>query len=148
MIEIKINADTPEQARAIMAGLLGGAASDAVATAQPAATPAKATPAKAKDKVAEAPKPDPTPAAGATPAETPAATADQPSETDSSGSATTAELDYDKDVTPAVLAVAQNKGRDGVLGLLKKFNAANAKDVPKERWAELIADANALLAGV
>lgn len=147
MIKIEIVADTPEEARALLAGLLGGVApapvAAAAAPAKPAATPAKPAAAK-KDE----PKADPTPAAAAAPAETPAATADQPSEPDSSGSATTADLDYDKDVTPAVLAVAQQKGRDGVMGLLAKFGGAtNAKDVPKDRWAELVADAKALVEG-
>ena len=98
----------------------------------------------------KAPKPPAKPKADAP------ATAAEPTETTStepsSPSAETAEpagsdeptetsaLDYKTDVVPRVLALSQAKGRPGVEALLSKYDVANARDIPAERYGELLAD--------
>jgi len=55
-------------------------------------------------------------------------------------------LDYDADVKPAVLAVSKALGRTGVEDLLKPFNVTNAKFVPADQFAALVAAAKAMVA--
>lgn len=43
------------------------------------------------------------------------------------------------DVQKAVLAAAQAKGRDFVIGVLKTFKVSNAKDLNEAQWANCIA---------
>ena len=91
----------------------------------PAAAPVAETP-------TPAPTPEPTPApAVVTPVDTPAADG---------------ALDYDIDVKPAVLAVSKALGRSGVEDLLKPFNVTNAKFIPADQFAALVAAAKAMVA--
>jgi len=78
--------------------------------------------------VAETPTPEPTPAPVV---DTPAADG---------------ALDYDIDVKPAVLAVSKALGRTGVEDLLKPFNVTNAKFIPADQFAALVAAAKAMVA--
>jgi len=55
-------------------------------------------------------------------------------------------LDYDADVKPAVLAVSKALGRTGVEDLLKPFNVTNAKFIPADQFAALVAAAKAMVA--
>lgn len=52
---------------------------------------------------------------------------------------------YEDHVKPAVLKVAQVKGREGVTALLAKFGADHATKVPQEKWGELLEAANAMV---
>lgn len=132
-IEIRITADTAEEARSQMATLLGGPAQIVGAPDVPLAEAPKRT---------RAVKPDPAPA------ETPPAdsaaqmTNDQaaPSEPDADGV-----YDYATQVKPAVLKVSQKHGREGVENLLKPFNVTNAQQIPAERHGELMAAIDKLL---
>jgi hypothetical protein len=55
------------------------------------------------------------------------------------------ELDYERDVKPRVLQISRKFERAGVEELLKPFGVANAKLVPAEQYAELIAAADLML---
>ncbi|MEN9936007.1 MAG: hypothetical protein RLZZ387_2586 [Chloroflexota bacterium] len=46
-------------------------------------------------------------------------------------------LDFDKDVTPLVLRVAKEKGKDVAIEILSQFGAARASEVDEARWPEL-----------
>lgn len=48
-------------------------------------------------------------------------------------------LDFEKDVTPVVLAAVKDKGRDFVAGVLTQFGVERASQVPDEQFGELIA---------
>jgi hypothetical protein len=112
--------------------------------------PAKA--AAAKPAAAPAPTPAPTaaptpaPTAAPTPAPTteptPAPVVDTVVDTPAADGA----LDYDIDVKPAVLAVSKALGRPGVEDLLKPFNVTNAKFIPADQFAALVAAAKAMVA--
>lgn len=93
-------------------------------------TEASYAPLPAAMAIVEAPAP--------TPAPTPAPVADAP--------AADGALDYDIDVKPAVLAVSKALGRPGVEDLLKPFNVTNAKFIPADQFAALIAAAKAMVA--
>lgn len=88
--------------------------------------------------VAETPTPEPTPAPTPTPTPTVDTVVDTP---DADGA-----LDYDIDVKPAVLAVSKALGRPGVEDLLKPFNVTNAKFIPADQFAALVAAAKAMVA--
>ena len=157
MIELKITADSPVDLRLQLAALLGTTA--AVVTAE---TPAPKPPVK---PTAESVK---TGEAQATAAVAPQATVAQhaakQAETqasdlsqklsDTSMTATTAApaggatsaspsddavIDYDRDVTPQVLAFAQKFGRDGVMELLKPFDVTYAKHIAPDKRPDLLA---------
>jgi hypothetical protein len=55
-------------------------------------------------------------------------------------------IDYDTVVKPAVLRVSAKFGRAGVEDLLKPFDVTNAKQVPPERYADLLKAVDAKLA--
>lgn len=50
-----------------------------------------------------------------------------------------AKLDFDKDVTPVVLAAVKDKGREWVSGILSQFGVERASQVPDDRFGELVA---------
>lgn len=50
--------------------------------------------------------------------------------------------DYDTVVAPAIIALAEAKGRGPVLAILEQFGTQNAREVPPERRAELVALVN------
>lgn len=54
-------------------------------------------------------------------------------------SASAEPLDFDKDVTPVVLAAVKDKGRDFVTSVLTQFGVERASQVPDEQFGELIA---------
>jgi hypothetical protein len=57
-------------------------------------------------------------------------------------------LDYQKDVVSVVAATAAKVGKPAVLALFEsKFGASHAKEIPAEKWAELIAALKALANG-
>jgi hypothetical protein len=91
-------------------------------------------PAPTAAPVAETPTPEPTPA--------PAPVVDTVVDTPAADGA----LDYDIDVKPAVLAVSKALGRPGVEDLLKPFNVTNAKFIPADQFAALVAAAKAMVA--
>lgn len=90
--------------------------------------------------IVEATPPAPTPAPTAAP--TPAPVVDTVVDTPAADGA----LDYDIDVKPAVLAVSKALGRPGVEDLLKPFNVTNAKFIPADQFAALVAAAKAMVA--
>jgi uncharacterized membrane protein len=47
-------------------------------------------------------------------------------------------LDFDKDITPLVLRVVQEKSRETVIEILNEFGAARASEVPEAQWPELL----------
>ncbi len=86
------------------------------------------------------PTPAPPPASAVEP--TPAPVVDTVVDTPAADGA----LDYDIDVKPAVLAVSKALGRPGVEDLLKPFNVTNAKFIPADQFAALVAAAKAMVA--
>jgi hypothetical protein len=56
-------------------------------------------------------------------------------------------LDYEKHVKPVLLQVNRAKGRDALAGLLKKFGAPTGDKLPADKFAEVLATAEAILAG-
>lgn len=54
------------------------------------------------------------------------------------------ELDWDKDVRPALLAVG--KDRDALVKLMAKYEVPKGGKAPAEKWADLLAEANAIVA--
>lgn len=54
------------------------------------------------------------------------------------------ELDWDKDVRPALLAVG--KDRDALVKLMAKYDVPKGGKAPTEKWADLLAEANAIVA--
>jgi hypothetical protein len=48
-------------------------------------------------------------------------------------------LSYAEDIQQPALALIKAKGRDALAGILARFGAKTAKDVPTERWPELAA---------
>lgn len=55
-----------------------------------------------------------------------------------------APLDWDKDVRPALLAVG--KDRDALVKLMCKYEVPKGGEAPAENWADLLAEANAIVA--
>lgn len=55
-----------------------------------------------------------------------------------------APLDWDKDVRPALLAVG--KDRDALVKLMAKYEVPKGGKAPAEKWADLLAEANAIVA--
>lgn len=55
-----------------------------------------------------------------------------------------APLDWDKDVRPALLAVG--KDRDALVKLMAKYDVPKGGKAPAEKWADLLAEANAIVA--
>ena len=47
-------------------------------------------------------------------------------------------------VGPAVLALSTAKGKPAAQAVLARYNATNARQVPKEQWAALVAELNAV----
>ncbi len=92
--------------------------------------------------IVEAPPPPPAPTPAPTAAPTPAPVVDTVVDTPAPDGA----LDYDIDVKPAVLAVSKALGRPGVEDLLKPFNVTNAKFIPADQFAALVAAAKAMVA--
>lgn len=64
----------------------------------------------------------------------------------SSPAASTGEIDYETQIKPLVLKLAEAKGRDGVINVLDQYGVANAQLVPAERRAELLEHLNLALA--
>lgn len=54
------------------------------------------------------------------------------------------ELDWDKDVRPALLAVG--KDRDALVKLMAKYDVPKGGKAPTEKWADLLAEANKIVA--
>lgn len=54
-----------------------------------------------------------------------------------------APLDWDKDVRPALLAVG--KDRDALVKLMGKYDVPKGGKAPAEKWADLLAEANAIV---
>lgn len=109
------------------------------AAAKPAATPAPT----AAPTPAPTAAPTPAPTAAPTPAPVVDTVVDTPAvDTPAADGA----LDYDTDVKPAVLAVSKALGRPGVEDLLKPFNVTNAKFIPADQFAALVAAAKAMVA--
>ncbi len=146
-------ATTAELAGKLLA--LAAQMSDAPAPADPvmpevkeAAKPKRA--AKKAEEVAEQPVGEPATSETSTPSskdlnasnETPT---EKPSETTSTTLSTeppsepVAKLDFDKDVTPVVLAAVKDKGREWVSGVLSQFGVERASQVPDDRFGELVA---------
>lgn len=78
------------------------------------------------------------PAAAA--AETPSAPAEPAAQTESAPAAhSKTPIDFDKDVTPAVLGAVEAHGRDKVTEVLSQFGVARASQLDEARWPELLA---------
>ena len=73
------------------------------------------------------------------------AVSDVPSDAPKAEAEAQNELDYERDVKPRVLQISRKFERAGVEELLKPFGVANAKLVPAEQYAELIAAADLML---
>jgi septal ring-binding cell division protein DamX len=130
-ISLNITVDTSEELYATLQQLASGAsaapsapapvAQDAPA-AKPEAAPKKPRAAKPEAAepeavVEEAPEPAPEP-------ETKAARTDVP--------------DFDRDVTPKLLAAVKDKGKDFVVGVLEQFGVAKASEIPQDMLGEFI----------
>lgn len=59
--------------------------------------------------------------------------------------AKTGPLDYEKDVKPLALKVAADLKREGLLGILGKFGAANAQALKPEQYADFVKACNEAL---
>lgn len=59
--------------------------------------------------------------------------------------ATSAALDYEKDVKPLALRVAKEKTRDGLIAVLSEFKVAQANLLKPEQWGAFIAACNKAL---
>lgn len=126
--------------KAIHTALASGAAVSAAAPA-----PAEAKVEKKAEKKAEPKKEEaaPTPAPSPAPAPAPAP------------AAAPAELNFDKDVLPALVEVSKSTkagcGREGLVKMIKHFGLADGKKVPElatlNRHADVLAYAKALLEG-
>lgn len=64
----------------------------------------------------------------------------------SSPAASTGEIDYETQIKPLVLKLAEAQGREGVLKVLDQYGVTNAQHVPAEHRAELIEHLNKALA--
>lgn len=113
--------------------------------AKPAPAPAPVTSAAPAAEVAPATR-RPISSLMEVPAWTPEPTAALTLDTFDDTPAADGALDYDADVKPAVLAVSKALGRPGVEDLLKPFNVTNAKFIPADQFAALIAAAKAMVA--
>ena len=113
--------------------------------AKPAPAPAPVTAAAPAAEVAPATR-RPISSLMEVPAWTPEPTAALTLDTFDDTPAADGALDYDIDVKPAVLAVSKALGRPGVEDLLKPFNVTNAKFIPADQFAALVAAAKAMVA--
>ncbi len=52
--------------------------------------------------------------------------------------------DYATVVGPAVLALSEAKGKQAAAAILARYGVNNARHVPKEQWAALVAELNAV----
>lgn len=122
MIEVKLTFSTIAEAAAFLSGAKSANVTAAVSTAGNA------------DKPVAAPK------ASKTPAPAPTAPAAAAASTDSSKKDAAA-LDYETEVKPVVLKLAgvPDGGREAVKEVLAEFGVANAKEVPAESRADLVA---------
>lgn len=144
-------ATTAELAGKLLA--LAAQMSDAPAPADPvmpevkeAAKPKRA--AKKTEEAAEQPVGEPSAIEATQASSVPDTTPESASPTSDSGPTATetvcpsepvAKLDFDKDVTPVVLAAVKDKGREWVSGVLSQFGVERASQVPEERFPELVA---------
>lgn len=155
MIKLEIEATDADHLRQQLAALLSTGVytiqTDVIAqtVTLPLAEPAKRG-TKPKD---DAPKATPL---SESPASTQASGAQPPSTTgptatsDASPSEPAGPVAYDTHIKPAVLKVSghpvdQGGGREGVLKLMEQFGVANAKEIPEDRWPELLAAVDTIL---
>lgn len=130
---IKENTAAIKELSLIMAGIKGTPAVDTGSTTE---KPQKEVPkGKVKDetegKQETKPAETATDQAGSTETET----------SDSAGAESAddaTELDYAKDVVPAVTAVAKKLQREGAMKVLKEFGVESAKELDKSKWPALI----------
>lgn len=149
-IELRINATDPGELLVYLRALAGVPATFAPAFVvedapaqqeEPAADP-KPTASRRRTTKTEsadtAPEPD---GSTATQVSEPA---DAKPETNASSSDEAPEqtLDFDRDVTPAVLNCVKAKGKDAVAEILQEFGVAKASQVGESQWGELIARLN------
>lgn len=99
--------------------------------------PSAATPTPAPQAAA------PVPVAKEEPIATPAEVSAAPAAKES---APTDALDYNKDVKPLLVKVSTAKGREALVGLLQKFGVAKGDQLPQDKLAAVVAEANTLLA--
>lgn len=85
----------------------------------------------------EAPKPEPEVVGDQPKAEEPKAEAPQPEPK-------AEEINFDLEITPLVLNLAQTGKREALTALLDQFGATRASQVPKELWGELLDGLRAL----
>lgn len=125
---------------------LAGVSTVAIAAAQVEAPgepekPKRTRPTKAAP-IADAPSPDAAeasqPVTESSKPETPSATSEQPSSGEPTAPSDAAPLDFDKDVTPAVLGAVEKHGREKVSEVLDTFGVARASQLDEARWSELM----------
>ena len=96
----------------------------------------------AQDQGAQAPQAA-TP--GAREAASPAASASRPP-APTPAPAAPAALQYDTDIGPRLVKIAQTKGREALVAFLSAFEVGKGADLPLDRYPEVVAKVDALLA--
>lgn len=145
MLTLHIEAPTLAELREKATAALGGVfAEPLTATAETSASPPARARRAGKSEETQASSPSPEPSATSQPTQSEATT------TEPDGGATSASpsdepktnvaLGYEADVKPAVLKLAEAKGRDTVIALLKDWKVDTAKDVPESDYAAFLAD--------
>ena len=160
MIELKITSDTAAELAKHLAELAGGflvvpeqhdPVMPEVAEAQAAEAPKRTR--RTKEQIAadnaaqgaavEQEAGEPT-GAGATDAQPEESTAPAPATAapekvaPAAGSASSATLDFDKDVAPVVLGYVKSKGKPWVVAILNQFGVERASELPPEQFGELV----------
>lgn len=108
--------------------------------AKPASASTKSSPASATTQPAAAPAAEATEGNAAAASSAPEAPA-------ASTASSSAAVDYPT-LQKAVFALANSKGRDSVIGLMKDtFGVGSAKELKPEQWADALAAVNAALEG-
>lgn len=142
MIKLELEAETFEALREKACAALGIVIGAVETQAIPQSTTPKASAQRAAPKAVtqgsnESQKPSDTTTTATTAAPDGGAIDASPSE-QSTKDVIDGDLDYQRDVKPAVLKISQKLGRPGVETLLKPFDVTNAQQIPATRWPELM----------
>lgn len=68
----------------------------------------------------------------------PESTSEPQADSSSSAPAAASDLDYDRDVAPAVLAAVKDKGKPFVIAALEQFGVVRASELAPEQYGELL----------
>lgn len=144
MFPVTITVHNKNQLDAILAAMATGAKLEAAEQPVPAA--AKAKPAADKPKAqeqAESPKDEAAPSSAPTPT---ASDNSASSSTESEAASNTKAATYE-DAKKAILTLSKEKGRQASVDALARFGAEKLPDLPKDRYADLVALVEEVMAG-